>query len=308
MKKAYLIFFAVAFMLSGCSNISNKPIFEKLSADELSKAIKSDAQFADFYTLVRDEADKLSDIKKATYKDITYRRLFKYVKFTEDSLYWNPMQEKWKNEWENVYGIYMVKADSVINHWKKYLEENSLDKYVEIDLARINKEYYTYSYDLKEVHLGFRLTPLQGTIEQIHFNYRYKPKINQTYTRQNCISTSPFPSPIIKYWEVSYSERDNFAGENVETFLRDYDLIIEVTRIRKDGVNIDKSDFNIPEVVSDYLLFGETLDFMKEYYKEKIIKEQIYKGYLKQREYYEEQADVIKEKRDKRCYNFVKDL
>ena len=224
MKKECLLFFVVAFALSSCNSVSNKPVSEKLSTEELSKAIKSDTLFTSFYEHIRKEVDDMSDIKKAKFNDVTYRRLFKYVKFLQDTTYWKPLSEKWDKEWESEYGVYLPKADSVLNYWKKYLEENSLDKYVSIELARIDKEYYTYAGGLKEVNLGFKLTPLQGTIEQIRFNYGYKPKISgdsKYYSKKNCISTSPFSSPTIRYWEVNYSDRDNFAGKNVETFLRD---------------------------------------------------------------------------------------
>ena len=108
--------------------------------------------------------------------------------------------------------------------------------------------------------------------------------------------------------EVDYSDRKLFSGHTVETFLRDYNLYIDVTHIRKDGINISTNDYNIPEEVSDYLKFGENDDIMQDYYKEKIIKELINKDYLRCWEYYEKQADVLKEKKDKLCFDFLKEL
>lgn len=309
MKKSFLLILLIAFALGSCNKISNKPVFEKLNTDELSKAIKNDTLFADFYEHIRKEVDDMSDIKKATYNDITYRKLFKYVKFLQDTTYWEPLHEKWEKEWESEYGKYLPKADSVLNYWKQYLAENSLDKYVKIELARIDKEYYDYIGGLKEVNLGFKLTPLQGTIEQVRFTYGYKPKINgdsKYYEKHNCISTSPFSSPTVRYWEVSYSDRDNFAGKNVETFLRDYNLFLDVTNIRKEGVNISTDDFNIPEVVSDYLDYGS--GFMEDYYKDEVIKALINPEYLRIWEFQSQQADVLKEKKNKLCFDFLKEL
>jgi hypothetical protein len=305
------IIFVIAFTLSSCNKIPNKPISEKLSTEELSKAIKSDTLFANFYEGISKVVDNMSDIKKATFNDVTYRRLFKYVKFLQDTTYWSPLSEKWEKEWESEYGVYLPKADSVLNYWTTYLEENSLSNYVKVELAIINKEYYNYTGGLKEVNLGFILTPVQGTIEQICFNYGYKPKISgdsKYYEKHNCIATSPFSSPTVRYWEVGYSDRDDFDGENIKTFLRDYNLHIEVTQIRKDGVNMSKDDFNIPESVSDYFDSGENLDFMQDYYKEKIVKELINKDYVKQWEFSGKKADEIREKKDKLCFDFLKEL
>ena len=87
MKKVWLFFFVISFLIASCNKISDKPVSEKLSTDELSKAIKSDTLFADFYEEIRKEVDDMSDIKKATYNDVTYRRLFQYVKFLRFSLH-----------------------------------------------------------------------------------------------------------------------------------------------------------------------------------------------------------------------------
>jgi len=311
MKKGCLLFFVVAFVLSSCNSISNKPVSEKLSTAELSKAIKSDTLFTSFYEHIRKEVDDMSDIKKAKYNDVTYRRLFKYVKFLQDTTYWKPLSEKWEKEWESEYGIYLSKADSVLNYWKKYLEDNSLDKYVQIELARIDKEYYSYSYGLKEVNLGFRLIPLQGAIEQVRFNYGYKAKINgdsKYYEKHNCLSTTPFSAPTIRYWEVSYSDRDKFSGYNVETFLRDYNLYIEVTKIRKDGENISTDDFYIPKEVSDCLENENDYPFLFELSKDDLIKGLINKNYLGKRDYRSKKADEIREKKDKLCFDFLEEL
>lgn len=309
MKKLSLLIFGFAIILSSCNKISNKPVSEKLNTSELSNAIKSDTLFTSFYENIRKKVDEMDDIKKAKFNDVTYRRLFKYVKFLQDTVYWNPLSKKWEKEWEKDFGVYSTKADSTINYWKKYLAENSLDKYVKVELAKIDKEYYDYIGGIKEVNLGFRLTPLQGTIEQIRFNYGYKAKINgdKYFEKHNCISTSPFSTQIIRYWEVGYSDKDNFSGESVETFFRDYNLQIEITSIRKNGLNISIDDFNVPEEVSNYFTYGDE-DFMKDYYKDIVIKKLIFKDYLDKWEFTSKKADEIREKEDKLCFDFMHEL
>src|SRR5690606_11242540 len=149
-----------------------------------------------------------------------------------DSTFWRPKYEQWDKDWEKTYSKYLNSADSVLNYWQKFKEENSLSKYVKIELISIRKEYYDYIGGLKEVDLGFRMTPLKGPVQQFRFNYGFKAKIHGEsayYEKHRCIETDPLLSPRIGYWEVKYSEKDKFAGKNVETFLRDYDFHIEVT-------------------------------------------------------------------------------
>ena len=311
MKKIYSFIFIVGLALSSCNNISVKPVSEKLNTEELSKAIKSDTAFSNFYENTRKAVDDMSDIKKAQYNDVTYRRLFKYFKFLNDTSYWKPLAENWDKEWSDKFGIYLPKGDSALNYWRKFLEENSLNKYVKIELAQIDKEYYEYAGGIKEVNLGFRLTPLQGTIEQIRFTYGYKPKINgdsKYYDKHSCISTSPFSYPTIRLWEVGYSDRDNFVGKDVQTFLRDYNLYLEITSIRKNGINISSDDFSVPKKVSECFENEKDYPALFELSKDDLIKELINKDYISKWSYRNKKADELKEKKDKLCYDFLKDL
>lgn len=311
MKKTIKLMLAmiITILTISCSNISDKPVIEKLGTDELSKAIKADTSFASFYENVRKAVDDMGEVEKAKFNDVTYRRLFKYMSLVKDTTYWKPLRGEWEKEWESKYGLYSIKADSTLGYWKKFLEENSLNKYVKVELARIDKEYYEYIGSLKDVSLGFKLTPLQGSIEQIRFNYGYKAKINgdKYFEKHNCISTSPFSSPTVRYWEVGYSDKDNFSGKTVETFLRDYNIQIEVTHIRKNGVNISTDDFNVPEEVSDYYTYADE-DFMKDYYKEKLIKSVIFKDYLSKWEHTAQEGKKVLEKEDKLCFDFLASL
>lgn len=311
MKKVCILLFVVAFLLDSCNKIPDKSVSEKLSTKELSKVIKSDTSFTDFYEHIREQVDDMSDIKKATYNDITYRRMFRYYKFLQDTTFWNPLSKQWEEEWDSEYGIYLQKADSVLNYWKKYLDEKSLGKYVKIELADIDKEYYSYAAGLKEVSLGFRFTPLQGKIEQLNFNYSYVAKINESsklYDKNYCISTSPFSGPTIRYWKVDYSEEDRFERHNVETFLRDYNLYIEITDIRKDGKNISSRDFSVPDEVSQCLDYEKDYPFLFEYSKSDLIKNLIYREYVTEMDYQVKKGDEIREKKDKLCFDFLNEM
>ena len=114
MKQLSILSITVAFIISSCNNISDKPVSEKLSTKELSQAIKSDTSFSGFYETVRKEVDDMDDIKKAKYNDVTYRRLFKYFKFLNDTSYWKSLSKTWDKEWDNKFAGYLPKADSTL--------------------------------------------------------------------------------------------------------------------------------------------------------------------------------------------------
>ncbi|RYG06831.1 MAG: hypothetical protein EOO07_28530, partial [Chitinophagaceae bacterium] len=163
MKRLLWLLFGFATVLTSCSKISNRPVIEKLSIEELSSAVKSDTSFSGFYDGLRKNVDELDDLKKAKYNDVTYRRLFSYYKFLQDTTFWKPLVGQWEKEWAMKFGSYSSKGDSTIKFWKKYRAENSLNKYVKIELVNIRKEFYESIGELREVSLGFKLTPLQGT-------------------------------------------------------------------------------------------------------------------------------------------------
>lgn len=207
MTRNYTLVLLVPFILVSCSSIPSKSIMDPLGTNELATIIKKDTLFEKFYTTVTKQVEKLSDIDKAKYSDITYSSFYDLYKFMNDTNQTKLLAKKFEAEWNDKYSKYGNKVDSVMEYWKTYIAENSLSRYVSIEFDHLDKEYYSYSHDVKEVHFAFKLTPKDGAkIEQIKFNYRYSAKINDYRGERNpCISTSPFSSSVVRYWKVDYS-------------------------------------------------------------------------------------------------------
>ena len=301
----HIIFAAVLVIIAAsCSSIPNKSVFESLDTKELAKAIKSDELFERVYEDYSKAASCFNEIEKAKYSDITWRKIYKAEKFQNDTAYVNPLFKEWVNEWNDKYGCYDEKVDSVLARWKKYKDDNSLSRFVSVEFAELDKEYYSYDYEVKNVNLGFRLIPKDGTIQQIKFNYRFSAKINPAYgEKHNCISTSPFSSPVVRYWEASYSEEKTLKNLSTSEFKRDYDIKVEITDVRRNGINYSISDLSIPETVTDY--WENDLSFMNDYYLEKLIKDQIDSNYKRQYEYTLEKWDEIMKQKYPREYEFM---
>lgn len=296
MAKRVVLMSVVFVLLAACSSIPDKSVFTPLDSKELAKAMKSDSLFERFYADLREDVEDFNEIEKAKFSDITYRKLFKDYSFLEDTAIANPLYRQWRLEWDTKYGSFESKVDSVIEYWQDYKRTNGLDRFASVEFAVLDKDYYSYSYDVKDVNLGFRLTPFGGTIEQVKFTYRYSAKINKYYgEKHNCISTTPFSFPVIRYWEVDYSDEKTLKNLTTESFIRDYDIDIEITDVRKDGVNYRLSDLYIPSSVESYL--DNKLEVMESYYREKIIEELICKDYVRLYEYLGNQKkDLLRSK------------
>lgn len=278
-----ILFLLVLILFCGCDEL-NKSIFEPLALKEIDAEIKKDSLFSLFYERVQaiNENTLNTDSKRAKYADLTYRRAYDLFSFQDTVLY-----KKLSNEWNNKYANYSAKADSIINYWKQLKEENSLDKYVKVEIASISTNYYSFG-GIDDVTIGFKLTPLKEPIEQLRFGYSIQPKINQDdnsslyssiLDKSWCLSTSPFSKPVVRYWEVGYSNEKKLAGETVETLLRDYNVNIEIDKVRIKGENFSADDVKLPHSVEMYLEFGGS------YYIDDIIQEHVDNNYIPEYKY-----------------------
>lgn len=88
MKKILLSLFTISLLVA-CNPIPNKSIFTELTTDELSAIIKADPEFKEVYESIRIlvEMSALSEVQKAQYNEITYRRMAKYYYHRNDEEY-----------------------------------------------------------------------------------------------------------------------------------------------------------------------------------------------------------------------------
>ncbi len=306
MKKLFFILLAIV-ALSACTSIPDTSVFEKLPSDKLAKALKQNPDFEEIYSKVSRNTDNFNEIEKAKFLGVTWRSLYNYEQFRNDTTKLKPLKEQWENEWKERYAIYETKVDSVITYWENYKSSNSLSKFVKVDFAVIDKDYYPFMYDVKDVNLGFRLTPINCIVEQIRFSYRYSAKIDSRWgDKHYCRSTTPFNSSVVRYWQVGYEDEKIFKDLSTLSFIRDYDIDIEVTNVRVDGVNYSIDDLHIPSEVTSYS--GNSVEYMNDYYREKLIQGQICASYKRQYKYIIDKLDELLENKFPSEHLFMKKL
>lgn len=255
MKKVIVLYVIISLFVS-CSNIPNKSIFEDLSSDELATAIKSEPTFEDFYDGIHSLAKlvSFSDGKKAKYKDITYRRLFKYMNHKTDSAYWLPKIEKWGEEWDKTMSGDIAKIDDTIRYWTNYKEQNSLSRFATVTLDHFYTEYNQF-IDISNSYIYFKIEPTEGPIEQIIFNVNYSYKIYEGSGKKTnaYLCPTPIKTPTTFKWKINEFTDGELHEITKDEFVQKFDYNIEITKIRKDGVNYSLEDLNIPEEISAYL-------------------------------------------------------
>lgn len=314
MNKIIYLLFAVG--LISCNSPLDKSIFEPLTVEELKQSIDKDSLFKNTYeyiVYVRDTVIK-SDLEKVKFADLTYEQIHEFALFSADTTYFKPINERIKKEWTEKYGIYGEQVDSVSNYWKKFKKENSIEQYVKIELVEIDKEYYSYNNGVRSVNLGFRLTPLKGKIEQVRFGYSIEAKINEkenddiyaSLDKNWCRSTSPFSRPIVRYWEADYTNEKILKNKIIKTFLRDYNIHIEVDKIRKDGKNMSNDDLNIPKALENHWKYENKEGYLKDLYFDDVVKDVLNKEYMKNYEYRSQEIDKILKEKYPLTFEFVR--
>ena len=305
MKPHLFALVVAALALAGsCSNIPNTSIFDPIDAKTLAKISETDSLFANLYGELRDDVKDFNEIEKAKFKDITYRDCYELDAFYRDTAAHRPLYDKWTAEWNEFYSGYDVQADSIITFWRNYKKEHALSRYVTVEFSAIDKDYYTYSYEVKDVDLCFLLTPVDGPVQQVKFRYRYSAKINRAYGDwHNCITTDPFSSPVRRYWAVDYSDEKTLKNESTYSFLRDYDIEIEVTDVRKDGINHNISDAKAPSAVESALTCDpDAHPYLYSYYRDQAIKESLCSSYESLDNYISERFDEVVKAKFPRLY------
>jgi len=318
MNKIIYLIFAVG--LISCNSPLDKSIFEPLTVEDLKQSIDKDSLFKNTYeyiVYVRDTVMK-SDLEKVKFADLTYEQIHEFALFSADTTYFKPITERIEKEWTEKYGIYDEQVDSVSNYWKRIKKENSIEQYVKIELVEIDKEYYSYNNGVRNVNLGFRLTPLKGRIEQVRFGYSIEAKINEkenddiysslysSLDKNWCRSTSPFSKPIVRYWEADYTNEKILKNKTIKTFLRDYNIHIEVDKIRKDGKNMSNDDLNIPKAVENHWEYENREEYLQDLYFDDIVKDVLNKEYMKEYEYRSQEVDKILKEKYPLIFEFVR--
>lgn len=279
---------ALMFALSSCSNEMDKSILEPLSVDELKEQMKEDSTFTKFYS----EAQKMgewiseSEVREAQYGDITYERLRKYMRHGENNWLWEIKGKAWKEDYDRLYPDYSEQVDSIMNYWREYKDRYNLDSVVTIEFSDLWKEYY-YSGDVREVNIGFKITPLKGTVDQLVFRYEMKTKVGNDgeisiLNSHRCVATTPITEPKTYYWEADYSDERALKNRTSEDVKREYDFNIELVNILVNGENYEDKLKEIPEPVKMAIEYCTSED---NWYEDDIIRQLINPDYKSFYEY-----------------------
>lgn len=199
-----------------CNRLPNKPFYEPLTLDELSKAIKADSAFADFYEDLRDDRsiNEMSDVQKAKYRKVTYARLYKYMNYANDWERRRELDSISSLKWEKEYASEIKSTDSLINVMKQerataYAKVNEMASF---ELVGINYDYRTVGEWKKPYEWSSRIEWVEKEVEYATLSFMSHlsvPTIDEIKMQFFCWGKDGYPS-VKEFW---YWEEKNLINE-----------------------------------------------------------------------------------------------
>ena len=228
-----------------------------------------------------------------------------------DTTYINEFRAEQRKIFDSKFPNYKLQVDSILAYWAELRTLYDLNAYVHIEFSELWKEYYSYSGDVKDVNIGFKITPLKGTIEQLVFRYSMKSKISNDgsigiWDSHRCLSSSPISTTKTLYWEADYSDEKVLKSRSTAEIKRDYDFNIEIVEVRVNGENIGDKIKSIPSSVEFALDYCSDLDgLLYDYYSTDIIKELIDPNYIGFNEFVDNALMEDLKNKEPKVYDFI---
>ncbi len=297
--------------LASCNSPLKKSVIEPLEIKDLKDIIEKDTLFEFTYKAIQEirDAKLTDDVEKAKWSDMTYNRVHKMVQLYSDTLVQSKYTVKIKSDWNSEYGLYLPKADSISNYWKKYKEERSLDNFVKVDLFDIKTEDNRFTY------VGFKITPLLGPIDKLDIDYVFIKKGNKknlseydkfTITNERSMSYrihDKVPESKIM-WKLDYRNDDILKNKILEEVLKEYNFEFRLNSITKNGIWLSKHLTEIPNHIK-WMLESKEGSYMYQYYREDVVKEFIYKDFISYNRFKSSKIDSIAKTIDPKVIEFL---
>lgn len=230
-------------------------VFDSYSDAQLKKLAKEDPEYLRFYQKVFKimAAAPLEKEQRKAFKDLTYRRLYRYATLPKDTTYWAPLEKDWTNEWRELYGYYYYEgADSAAAYWKQVVDEQ-INCYATIEPKAIVVTG-EYDYSLETAYMFFDVTPLKGTITELSAIYM---------TGLNADNGHNFETyNIFAYGTIAEASEtrsrlgnpDAWRDVALEAYLKDHYIKTEIRYVIVDGVRHNYEDLNVPKGVERLML------------------------------------------------------
>ncbi|MDB9787437.1 hypothetical protein OAB60_00845 [Flavobacteriaceae bacterium] len=244
MKKILLNIILIVSLVS-CSNPTDISIMEKISNEDVNKILDIDEYtYSGIMEWVAELNQYATQLDSVTFSEITYKMLFDFEKEKNNKERWDKIEPQYAKEWDDKYGIYYEKADSIVSYWKLKYENEKVDRFIKVEPISISRNYDMYGGETPTIK--FKLTNLSGkTISGASFRYKIVAKVNDDgdegeyklrnvydvtkakYEWNRCGLTEVFNKSTTGYWKVPRGYRNNYFRVLEDLILPGFDVAID---------------------------------------------------------------------------------
>ena len=314
-----LIFLVCVAAFVACASPMEKSVIEPLTSKELDKVAGKDVSFLATYSIVEGMSNHIYTPEDSSrWKDITYTRLHNYIKTIESAELNSPLFAQLREKWGKMYDSYSMQADSIISHWKNYLQVNSPDSLLHVSYEGIEIERFKKSSNVIDtlVKAKVTLTPLRYAIDSLFVLYAF----HHSDETPSYIVMTEVPADIIshkrKLREPSSIKVFPNLPPHVKSGLISNDssfvFSCKIDKVYMQGkcFNEDSLKMELPKSVLSYIE-AENTDvlvnplFDQEFYKEKVIKELVNPSFVSKSAYIKINAEHYYKQIDSLVFNYL---
>ena len=313
MKNKSFLVMTIVTLFIGCNRLPNKPIYEELTINELEKAIKADSAFAEFYddAVKEDIFSQFTPSQKAKYKKVSWKRLFKFYKYSGDYEIWEKKDSIWRIQWGNEFAKDFARADSIIAYWDNYQDScmHVFSHWVSIVMKDSHLESYIgYEwryYDYREVTkyrqiIDFEFQLADGVDKIDMVEYALEWFSNDSYSPEYQYTSTDVAYNITK----ENNSTQYRCGENPKDRLKN--VYITKVIIGHDTIKNSYTANDIPKSIREYVLSDN--DKKSSYDYECIVKEYATDNFIDYWNYRHIKKEEDQKKYDKLVFELVKEM
>lgn len=300
-----LVLLLLGVLPFGCSDARKVPdqsVFVSLNAKQMKRALKA-PEFEDFYSNYAWNLSNSDNQIKIEFADVTWRDFYMYY---INRLGYYKLEESWEKRWDQLYGQYDERVDSVVTSYSK-LVSDYFEQFLKVEFVEIVNTYHPLNKEIEKTSFAFKLTPVCDTITGCSFKLWVVgiPGLRgdgessfQTFTAS---TLSPFDSSAIYKWKFQHPMKGN-----LDSFMSDKDyyynklkeekiLVTDVKLQNDEDYSIE--DLDMPESVRKCILAGYSAGEYKSKDWKQVFEDLYGFGYEEGSDYYVNESKYMSDRR-----------
>lgn len=316
MKKIYFLF-ALILVLAGCSESSiNRSVLQPIGEDEIVRLEKDYPNISAFYEYVTHARNSQSDEALQKYSNLTYKQVYDFLTAYTDRE--NEIKEMIKKEWQQHYGFYEAKLDSLHDNLSEWFEANKLESRVKITCVDVlpipedAKAWQALTFYCKVKVENLTNEPIEDVVYELAICDTKKKAFSDVLSITNTAEKAD--GNLYMAWSTQYgktwsNDKESLLDYSQEDLYKHYNIDYRIKSLRQNGKfltnDIIKDTDPNYTILSRQLWKTNMTSTGRLYYLREAVKSIFDVNYLTIDEYYNEVIDSKVQAIDPEAFDFL---